>query len=146
MTTPTPHPSVMTASARAFHHRHRLETRHVGGTGDDPYDLGSSNDSDDGHRSGGSGPHASHGGGDDMEGEHPPLEENAFAHLMEAHFGVHSAGGMDESTPHGNDDDGGDEDNEWASLDSQARTPLYTGATSSRYFCFEPLSPSKLMQ
>jgi hypothetical protein len=93
-----------------------------------PYDSISSSRSDDGG-SDGIGQHDDHGVDEDRPNEPPIIEEDAFAQLMEAHFGVHSSIEGETSTPHENHDN-----EEWAELDSLARTPLYTGATSSRYY------------
>lgn len=118
----------MTASARAFHHRHMDQSRPGGD------DRGSSDSSDHDSTSDEPPDHVTHGGDDDMMEPPPPVEEYAFEHLMEAHFGVNSAGGMD-----GSSDDGGDEDDDWHHLNSLARTPLYTDASSSRYIFFTSL-------
>lgn len=127
MVTPTPHPNVMTASARAFHRRHFPESSTGGHEG---YPSDHSSGSDDGG-SHGIGKHDNDGFADETAYEPPIIEENAFAHLMEAHFGVHSGIEGDTSTRH---DNAQDEDGEWDELDSLACTPLYADATTSRYF------------
>lgn len=105
--TPTPHTSVMTPSTRAFHVRH-IEEDHDVSEGSE-YSLDS-----DGHG------HSAEG--HDMPGEEeyvpPILEEDAFAHLVDSHFGAH------DPTSEGCTD--------WDDLEKEARTPLFEGATSSR--------------
>lgn len=107
--TRTPHTLVMTPAFRAFYERHIED------------DLSDTNGSDSSHESFGDDyAHDGQSVPDDNDNDHPPpiLEEEAFAHLVDSHFGPDPMC------------DGGSKD--WDQLEKEARTPLFEGATSSR--------------